>query len=548
MKIEKIRDRLVVRLGDSEVGFNGFRGSRKDQNVPEIYDAKGAVIPRDRIMFMEIERYWSTLTADEKADLFSAYAELELLANEPPEVVRKHAPRLVNKISRYHSAERFKQLYPLSSVWIPENMSMTYDDMSTNYPEAMTYIVSDYYELIILVMLIKPFIPVFLTLGAFPTSKGAAVEMKRKNVYNLTYCMDLLNDTDIMKLPAIPKLRGFLDCVLEKVQRDQSNKGMMSTSLSVLATVSGYGTDMTDEYVMAFAVIRLLSMRLIGAELPKGTMVENNMVAGLFFNVKQEIETGFASKISNQNVLLKQHPENVVFNGERGKINSTDLIQARTTAPIKEYVRTEVFFKDYRRALKSIDIAVPPADVKILIDSIQLNHTSPFYELHEWLIAAALHRFADRRTYKDIDAEAFMCGMGLAQAVYLNYGMPEIAQLLSCEMIQSDLSTGYPIEPIDNEIKIKTDRYYPQAYRGQRNTSETSTLRDSLNLLLREHVGPFFFHLRATPEAAMLLKCEMDIEAYAPHKRIQNMLAEFLLIQARKKVEEVDWFNDKASA
>lgn len=330
MKIEKNRDRLVIRMDDKEVGFNGFRGTRKDNSVPDVLDAKGAVVPRDRIMFMEIERYWMTLTAEEKKDLFGAYVELELLANEPPEVVRNHVPRLVAKISRYHRADRFKQLYPISSVWIPENMSGTHDDMSTNYPEAMTYIVSDYYELLILTMMIKPFIPVFLTMGAFPTTKGAALEMKRKNVNNLTECMDLLEDTDIMKLPAIPKLRGFLNSVLEKVQRDQSNKGMMSTSLSVLATMSGYGTDMMDDYVLAFAVIRLLSMRLVGAELPKGTMVENNLVAGLFFNVKQEIETGFAGKISNQNMMLKQHPENVVFNGERGKINSTDLIQART--------------------------------------------------------------------------------------------------------------------------------------------------------------------------------------------------------------------------
>ncbi|MCU6316598.1 hypothetical protein KWH52_18025, partial [Proteus mirabilis] len=109
------------------------------------------------------------------------------------------------------------------------------------------------------------------------------------------------------------------------------------------------------------------------AELPPGTMVENNIVAGMYFTIKQEIETGFAGKISSQNVILKAHPEKIMFNGEKGKTCAIDLVQARSKAPMKEFVRTQEFFNDYRRVVRSLGIDIAPADAKVLIDSVHLN-------------------------------------------------------------------------------------------------------------------------------------------------------------------------------
>ncbi|MCT7476113.1 hypothetical protein N5V81_14105 [Escherichia coli] len=82
-------------------------------------------------------------------------------------------------------------------------------------------------------------------------------------------------------------------------------------------------------------------------------MVNNNIVTGMYFLVKQEIETGFANKISNQPVLLKAHPESVVFNGEKGKINAMDLVRGTFSCPDERIRRTEYVFKEYRSFLKN---------------------------------------------------------------------------------------------------------------------------------------------------------------------------------------------------
>ncbi|AWN09065.1 hypothetical protein MLDJOKPK_00135 [Salmonella phage SPAsTU] len=543
MKITKLKDRMVIEHHGQEVAFIGLR-YRKDNNVPEFIEVNGKRCPRDGILFMELQRVWDYMTPDEQDELFMAYLMLDELANESKETQREHMPKIVKTIAKFHKADVYRKLYPIDKLWIPQNMEDTHDDMNSNYPEAMTYIRPDYYELLILALAVKPYIPVFLTMGVFPIGKNLPIETQRKMVDDLTYCLELLHETEVMSLPGILKLEGFLQSVMEKVDKEQSNKGMNNTSLSVLAAMRGYGTDMMEEYIKAYTIIRLLAVRDVGGELPKEAMSNNNVVTGMYFLVKQEIETGFANKISNQPVLLKLHPESVVFNGEKGKINSMDLVQARSSAPMKEFVRTEVSFLDYRRFLKTMNLPnAAPADVKILIDSMLTTHQGPINVLHEWLVALALHRSAHYKTYTECGPEAFLHGMALAQATYLNYGMHDIAQLLSCDMQWSELSSGYAADPIRPELKTDLDRYYLQEYRNPRNLEPQSTPRESLNILHKDHINPYLFHLRATPEAAELLKCETEDARYIPRLSLHNTLAEFMVINARRKLEEVEWFN-----
>ncbi|HCJ8476936.1 TPA: hypothetical protein NV700_004993, partial [Escherichia coli] len=225
-------------------------------------------------------------------------------------------------------------------------------------------------------------------------------------------------------------------------------------------------------------------------------------------------------------------------------INAMDLVQARSPAQMKEYVRTEYVFKEYRSFLKTMRLDnAAPADVKLLIDSQLATHDGPVYTLHEWLVALALHRSAHYKTYTECGPEAFRYGMALAQATYLNYGMYDVAQLLSCNMVRSEMSAGYAADPIRSELKADLDRYYLQEYRNPRNLEPQSTPRESLTLLHKDHINPYLFHLRATPEAAALLKCETDQPNYIPHLSLHNSLAEFMVLNARRKLEEVEWFN-----
>lgn len=540
MKIEKFKDSVTIFHKGETLVFNNVPGIRKSPG-PELRDHAGHVVTRDQLLFSELNRYWGTLKESAKDELFNAYVELETLTSETPEVLRECIPKIVAVIAKHHPSEAYRKLYPINNVFIPEKLHYSFNDMSPNYTEAMTYIVPDYYQLLIQTLLVKPFIPVFSVLGAYTAGKGLSQETKRQVVYNINLAFEMLSETELVNSPAITKLSTFLSSLVEKFQKELSNRST-GTSLSVLASVCGYGSDMMDEYLLALTVVRLLALRPGYADYPDGRMEDNSIVSSVYFGIRAEVESGFANRISGQSIIMKQHPTAVVFNGEKGKVSAIDLVTARSVAPMKEPIRTGISFMDYRRHIKSTELDIPPATVKTLIDSMQANHTGVTYELHEWLVAAVCHRRADHRSYKDVDPDKYIYGMAIAQAIYLNYGMYELAQLLSCEMLPGNVS-GYPLEPVDSELKISVDRYYPQGYRPQRNQEQQSVVRASLDLLVRNHISPFQFHLHASDEAAELLHCQADIPNYRPGSRILTQITEILGIQARGKLKEVAWFN-----
>jgi len=543
MKIAKVKEVITITHRDKSVRFEGLPAiNRKKQNIVGARNANGEVMTRDDLLFVELERYWTTLTSAEQDQLYETYDTIAALSGAEPETVEEYLPGIVRVLDSLHKISNFKALYPMDKVWIPEKLQENFDSLPPNYPREMTYIRHEYYEMLMYSLTIKAYVPLFNMLGAYINGKGLAQETKRKVVYNMIRSYNVLHGTDLSRSPAIPKLKVFLDCLVEKFQKE-SNKGPNGTSLSVLASVCGYGSDMLEEYQMAFTAVFVLGLHPVGADYGTADMNENNTISQIFYAIRTEVEGGFASRISGQNVLLKQHPVNVVYNGEKGKVTAIDLIEGREDAPPKEPIRGGISMMDYRRFIKRYGIDVPPSTVKTLIDSILTHHNGPTYELHEWLVASVIHRFVDCRSFKDIHRDAFKHGMAIAQAVYLHYGMHDVARLLSCTMIPGNM-TGHPIQPIDNDIKIKMDRYYPHAYKSSRGSVSTdSTPRESLNLLLSNHIAPYYFNLNATEEAAALLQCEASIEKMRLGGAIQTQLAEMLTIQARNKLNEVDWFN-----
>lgn len=543
MKIVKNKDLITVEHNGEEVHFKGFPTPRKrgGQNSPKVRYENGVQLTPDVLIFSELNRYWATLNESACEELFNAYQLLQELGSEEDSTIAEHIPSVIEVIAKHHPASVFKNMYPVDKVFIPNKLRDSFTDMSPNYTQMMTYLSADYYELIILTLLTKPFLPVFGTLGVYVGGKGLPQELKRKIVYKINQAYELFSTAGLDIDSPTRKLEQFLESLVEKFQKECAGKGN-GMSLSVLAAVMGYGSDMMDEYLVALTVVRYLAIRACYCDYPDGSFEDSSLVSSIYFGVRGEVESGFAGRVSGKSVVMKPHPTAVVFNGEKGKVSSIDLVQGRSSAPIKEYVRTGIAFKDYRRFIKNTGYDIPPSQVKTLFDSVEEHHTGPTYELHEWLVAAALHRYADRRTYKDVDSDKFLYGMALAQSIYIYYGMYDLARLLSCEMKPGNIS-GYPFEPVSSEMKISVDRYYPQAYRAIRNQEPQNVPAGSIEILIRNHLNPYTFHFKASPAAAEILKCAEDVPAFRPGINIVAQLTEFLGIQARQKVNEVNWFN-----
>lgn len=537
LSISKNKENITINHGEETIEFH---------NVPQINRKMNTIVAdtlsRDDLLFLELNRLWRTFSKEEINEVWTLYSEIQMLEAEDEEVRREQAPRIMARLLDIHRPERFKALYPLEKVWIPD-LKESYDEIDSNHTKEMTYIRSDYYDLLINTLVLKPLIPLFAMLGAYNSRKNQTVAEKRKLVECINTCYELLRGTYMGDYPAVAKLEEYLPKTIENIQKDKGVRGMGGAkSLTLIASIAGYGMDALEEYIMAYSMISILALQPVGADYIEGVKKENSLVLRVFYGISPEITEGFADKMSPVSITDKPHASTIKINGEKGKFSVIDLVSGRTPAPVKEGVRTEVYFEDYRKVIKNVGMDIAPARAKLFIDAIIEHHDGTFAELHEWIIAAALHIRAHRKTYKDISPYAFMHGMGLAQAILCNYGFYHVAQLLSCEAIPvEDSNIIYSFNPISREMKEESNIYYPQAYAPKKNTQSdlNHPLVGSILRVVDELISPYEFTLKTSPEVAQILGVAPEIHQFRPGERLQQELAEFCMLQARHKMRMV---------
>lgn len=537
LAIRKDKENITISFGEERIEFH---------NVPQINRKKNTIntdsLSRDDLLFLELNRLWRHFTKEEQREVWSLYSEIQMLESEPEETRREHAPRILERLKTLHSPARFAALYPMDKVWIPD-LKDSYDEIDSNHTQEMTYIRDDYYNLLVYTLALKPLIPLFAMLGAYSYRKNQTVDEKRKLVECTNACYEMLRGTDLGEHPAVDKLAEYLPKTIENIQKDKGVRGAGGAkSLTLIAAIVGYGMDALEEYIMAYSMVDILALQPVGADFIEGVQKENSLVLRVFYGISPEITEGFADKMSPVSITEKPHASTIKINGEKGKLSVVDVVAGRTPAPVKEGVRTEVYFEDYRKVIKNTGLDIPPARVKMFIDAIIENHDGPFSELHEWIISAALHMRAHRKTYKDISPNAFMHGMGLAQAILCNYNFYHVAQLLSCEAIPAeDSNIIYSFNPVTREMKEESNIYYPQAYANKKNAQSdlNHPLVGSIIRVTDELITPYEFNLKTTPEVAQILGVAPEVQQFRPGVRLQQELAEFCILQARHKLRLV---------
>ena len=510
-------------------------------------------------LFAETNTYWATLSEEAKDELFELYRQLHELSTESHDVVMEHIGGIMQKIAAMHPIENFRALFPIERVWIPENLQHTFDENTNpSYSDSMTYKVIDYYELAIFTMAIKPLIPALSLLQVYDNQRNhnrrnddPSVRRQRRIVVNrYIQAYDLLMETDLRRSPAVNKIRDHLSEVMIKFGgRDKGPGSRAASSLETVAVYCGFGTDILEAYIPAFATVQKLALTPVN--LRRG-QVGDSLVTSIYWAVGSEMNNGLVSKLTSVNVCAKVPVTKQITRGENNKLSSIDLVSARSPAPIKEAIRSEMAFSHppfQRSLLAAMGIAASIQDIKALAESLHQNHNGVVTEVHCWLTAYAMHRFADHRTYKDMEPTSMYDAMAFAQAMYLNYGMHSPARLLACRADMWDtVQLGYPIEAYHLAFKEDLDRYYPQAYRQQPRNANAGVMQPAV-LSVSEFIkimNQYKYTLVASDEASRLMRLpppeSSDGFQYVPDPKIGLMLIEFMIIQSRNKLNEIQMF------
>ena len=557
MKIVKDKHTIEISLGSEVVSFGGLARMRK----------KAMAELGDELLLVELNRLWSHYDHETQEQVFQCYKDLEELSTESMEVIEKFLPELFARLVALHPADVIMRMYPRERVWIPDTLHEGFDRMSPNYTQKKTYLAVDYYHLIILAIQLKPLLPIFGMLQVYDSQRSVRrrnneerernereqLQRRRGTIQRTIMAFNALMQTPMAQSPSVEKLRDYLAEIVKDFQKDLQRG---TSSIETIAAYCGFGTDMLDDYMMAFAVVNVLAQQIVGAVRSHSLNDNAQLVTEIYFAVKGEVETGFSSKLTIKQIVSKQSIRNVVVGGERGKFSSIDLVSARSDAPIGESIRSEVQFTHtpFQRVLyKQMGIDLSFDEVMTLVNEAKITgQDQPFYEVQEWLVALVMHRFAHHNTYKDMDPMPMRAAVGWAQAIYLHYGMFSIAQLLACRVRPRDLNQlGYIVDPYAHVSKEEADRFYPQGYNVYRNNAQPQ-YQNVLHQSIQAFIGlmnRYEFVLDVTnPEVARLLHCNTttspETELLLPDPKIGQLLIEMSLIQARSKLKEVDFYTN----
>ena len=208
MNIEKIRESVVISRNGETITFNNVPHINRKKNTVKIrMEDDGDFLSRDQLLFLELNRLWGTFSEKELDEVWEIYKNVQLLVTEPDDVRFEVLPDMMRRLVELHYVDRYIALYPQDKVWIPKKLENNFDNISPNYTEAMTYLVSDYYNLMTFTLALKPLIPVFAAFGAYPPVKMNSQSARRKIVTLTNDCFEILLTSKLGSHPAIQKLR-----------------------------------------------------------------------------------------------------------------------------------------------------------------------------------------------------------------------------------------------------------------------------------------------------------------------------------------------------
>lgn len=491
--------------------------------------------------FFELNEFWGTFDEARCNKLFELYEDVYALSTEDMKTRRKHIPKIAEEIVNLHPIDDVKRLYPISRVWVPEDMQKTFDNVCTNYVKEMTYLVDDYYNLVCMGIVIRSLVPVFAAVNAFSTTtRNRSVEETRETVYNTIFAYKMVMGTYLAEDPAMIKLDAYLSEATVRIQKENKAMGRGAASVAVIAVFEGFGTDSLDDYFRGYALVAVLSNNILNPVHEHSHVSRTTSLAtAIYKGVMSEIKTNLAKKLSSDVIRERVQASKFRMYGEESKVSAVDIIAGQTKAPVKVAVLSEVSIKDYRRCMKTLDKDVAPAEAKVYIDNMEENRPLYFSVLHEWLVGAVFRSYLDRRSLPDIHGENMAIAAGIAQACLVSRGYPDVAKLLSCTTIYSeDRDFVYSLDALNKEFKEKLDIYYPQGF----NESDSRTRRkknpaiENIELLINDYILPYKLSIKVNDDVKSRLKLDANEMDYRPHPELRNHLAEWLCRSVKKRL------------
>lgn len=481
------------------------------QNVEVRFDVgqlrKSNLIMPGKDLFFEINNYMNTLEPHVQFEIFKLYVEIRELRDSPIGVSfnaqQKETTDMVTKLYEYLDLTNLAQFAMRANVVYPVGLISRHAEkpVNTNINENINYYKEDYDGLVMLVIALRPMIPIW---GEYIAINKEAVGTQYKEYSALS----LISKSALNHSPHMDRLRIYIN-------EWRTTGNTRSTLADDVAVLDGISSDELTNYILGLILVRRLSVCNIHANTDKDSII-SSVYSYLKSKLSEAANTFKTNKKYDDGGGREQGEEMSIL--EKYKISSKLTHGDRVF--IKEYARLPV------NVAKQLD---PDIDLFVLEECLTHNHSLNLsMSTHQRLITqwATYKAFPSQGIYELSKFEVVNL-VSVAQALLMQWGLHELALIVTAEVNNSAINvTSSSRTVISDDLLKQLDMIYPYQKLSKRQQDKANIAHDAIYKLSTE-LTSHMFTTSATASLAERLTLKGD--KYNCPVGLVDQLAELLI-------------------
>lgn len=361
----------------------------------------------DRVI-RDINDYWSRIPAQRVQLIFDIYKDIHRKLEDIDDINRLNRsliPDLEELLKQHPEHECLLWIEKHSNVKITREIKEFYD---SGFPKEITYIRSEYKDLLALVLRSRVLLPIWSVYVA-----------KVKEEYGVAFkeylAASLLESTDYIDSVGYERLYVYIRHHVSAAQRSMA---------SVLANL---GSVEVPDYVIAMAVVR----KLTTCELPNENEPDEavNLVATLYNFITSTVE-GLDNKFDG--AVRNKLPAEGSDDSNPDNTSLAEGYKARASISEGDVELFSVYLDKRQRAATKIDSTIPKDLIEecwsTLIQSSTYQPQPCQFTLVQWVISKS---GLSPQAIPHLDYDALMNAIAITQATLVHWGFPDLALLVT---------------------------------------------------------------------------------------------------------------------
>lgn len=400
-------ERNGVGLGGIVISHDGL-----DLSFPTKEYDKTKLKSSPDMLYTHINDFFSKLAVRRQREIFFDYENIHrILYSARPGKILEQVMKAVEQLYRnitYNEINYYvTKLVKNNQIVIPSTVNETYQN---TYSKEETYIVDDYIELLTLVLMIRPMLPIWSVYMLM--LKGSEHNaFKEKTVKYILY------KTDIPNTPGYLKLEEYIKPKIDNMD------------ISLSASFDGLASVEVPDWVLSLLLVRKLAVAELGRD--------DNLAAFLFKHVSNILQNDLNERFSD-NVENKPSTAYDASDDESKKEGMFEACRVKEEiAPSLLYVY-DMYIEEYQYIIEKVDPTIPSDLVNACIAHWCSGVSTALRPFQVDILIFTLSRGINPNVYQMLEGRALAISIGLAQAYLCHWGFNDLAATLTASCIETE--------------------------------------------------------------------------------------------------------------